>query len=645
MLFERAIEGASTLFLFDRRTQQALQEMADGAEVDSRDLQLIRLSQAAFAYYNAVDTQAVDMRRIMQHGLGLLKEVKHQKADRVFTTLAMRLEVDILVHWAALNYREAEPDARAKKIFTEEDARALSICEAMLKNLPKSFDPLPSAWYTGVLPLFPPFRNELLQFYKDRVQENRVVPLASILEKVRADMVIIAGIIRTKQFLSEHSSQPPPHTLYMRFMCSGVKPVARFMEEGLPPGLNTASDINLPKGISGGHMENAVRGMHAQIEQARKENDLRRFTSLLLQLGIMHFLRDNPTDAIGTLVRTLRASHRLNPEDKRLRQYRHEEFADIPFMIGTGLLRLLLEEQPLMESHRPLLRNCISALLRAISLQHGYHQAFINLIIAQHLDENQEDIKATLALYLEHFNGDFAKLSSLCFRNLAWLEIRQSDNRLTPEIVRWVLLSQFASGGELTRAHKVLQELKTLYILNAHEFSITYLEVYRRAFRSKDEEFIKDLEDSNIHSALLFYIAHGYGSSCIMQTKKSTEVTIDYDNLARSIELNSDSLYFNPNNGNGLRLIDTQGQILQFGLSRTHKRWESINQMMGQRFMFYEDFLRLKKCHEMLAERLTSLGLEKKIPEFKPQDSTLAKMREALTEDQRERLRSRVFGK
>jgi len=172
MEFEQAIQNAQTLFLFDRRSQRQLQEMAEEAPARSRDRYLIQLTMAAFAYYNATDGQAADLRKIIQQAQGVLREVKQFREDRVFFTLALRMEVDLLMRLSALAYQEAEPADRAKRVYNEEDGRALSICETLLKNFPPSFDPLPSNWYSGVIPLFPPYRDEVVLFYRDRVQEH-----------------------------------------------------------------------------------------------------------------------------------------------------------------------------------------------------------------------------------------------------------------------------------------------------------------------------------------------------------------------------------------------------------------------------------------------------------------------------------------
>ncbi|MDH5753004.1 MAG: hypothetical protein OEZ59_11395 [Deltaproteobacteria bacterium] len=645
MRFEKAIQGASNLFLFDRRSQQQLQTMAEEALPKSRDLYLIRLSQAAFAYYNAVDAQALDIKRIILQSLHMVAETRRYKDDRVYTTLSMRLEVDLLLHLSALSYQEAEPEHRGGKIFNEEDSRALSICETLLKNFPPSFDPLPSSWYSGVLPLFPPFRDELLLFYKDRVQENRIPPLATMLEKLKNELIVAAGMIMTKQFLAEHKTKPPPHHLMVRLLCAGVRKVGAYLVEAVPPMLHTASDITMPRGVSGGHLESAVKSVAKQIEQSRKEKDLRQYTGQLLQLGILHFLRGNNAEAIGTLVNTLRASSRLSPEDKKNRQYRHDEFQDIPFMIGTAYLRQLLDERPLGEAHRPLLQNCRSALMRSILLQNKNHEAFVNLVLAQHFDQDGAEIDAAIDLYLAQYGRSMSELSSVTFNNLAFLGLQEKDGKFTPDIVRWMLLARIASGGDQTKGKKILQELKTLYILNAYEFTLGYLEVYKRGFRAKDEEFIKDLENNELHSAMLFYIAHGFASLSIYQPKNSTEAQVNYDNLMQSVELNSDALYFNPRNGSALRLVETQGQIIQFALGKTNQRWDNINQMMGQRFNFFEEFLRQEKCFQELSGHLKSLGLDDKIPEFKLARNAELKMLETITQDQRERLKNRVYGK
>ncbi|NIP73215.1 MAG: hypothetical protein GWO16_09405, partial [Gammaproteobacteria bacterium] len=151
----------------------------------------------------------------------------------------------------------------------------------------------------------------------------------------------------------------------------------------------------------------------------------------------------------------------------------------------------------------------------------------------------------------------------------------------------------------------MLQELKTLYILNAHDFSVAYLEDYRSAFRMKDEEFIQDLENDELHSALLFYIAHAFTSLSLQQGRGAGELQIEYANLDQAIELLGEALYFNPRNGSALRLVETQAQILQFALMRTQKRWENINQIMGQRFQLYEEYLRQERSAESLRERLS----------------------------------------
>ncbi|HKI99816.1 MAG TPA: hypothetical protein VKB51_15175 [bacterium] len=642
MEFEAAIENAQVLFLFDRRSQRQLQEMAEEAPPRSRDRYLIQLTMAAFAYYNSADGQGADLRKIIAQAMGVLREIKQFREDRVFFTLALRMEVDLLLHLSALTYQEAEPRDKPACIFNEEDTRALSICETLLKNFPTTFDPLPSAWYSGVIPLFPPFRDEVVLFYRDRVVEHRMVALTQILEKLRQELTLAAGVIRAKQFIAEHDIAVKAVDRVTRYLISNVQSIARFVETALPPSVSLTSDIALPRGITPSQLETAVGNVTRQIDAARSEKDIRKFTGHLLQLGILQFLRENPEGTVSALLRTLKASARISPEDKQIRQFQHEKFPDIPFMVGTSFLRAALEQRPGGELLRGMLDNCAAGLMRAIALQPHYHQAYVNLLVAlRHRGEPGEPDEL-IRLYLQHFKKDLEQINGTAFRNLAVQEHHANQQRLSPEVVQWLLLSEFCTGGELNKAQRMLQELKTLYILNAHDFSIAYLDAYRSSFRMKDEEFIKSLENDELHSALLFYIAHAFTSLALMQGRGGSDLVIEYANLDQAIDLNGEALYFNPRNGSALRLVDTQAQILQYALARSQKRWENINQTMGQRFQFYEEYLRQEKSTNALRERLTNLKLDDRLPELKISRPALARMSDVISEDQRDRLKHRV---
>ena len=642
--FERAIDDAQTLFLFDRRSQQRLQEMADEARPRSRDRYLIRLTQAAFAYYNSADAQATDISRIIKQAHAILKEVKRFREDRVFFTFALRLEVDLLMHQSSLIYQEADRSEKSRVIFNEEDARALSIADTLLKNFPEQFDPLPNSWYSGVVPLFPPYREELVAFYKDRLQEHRIIQLTAMLTRMRDELVIAAGIIKAKQFIAEKGVVVTAVDRVHRYLLGNVHSVGRYVDTAMPQGIHLASDITLPRGILPSQLETATRNVEAQIEQAHKEKDIRRYTGHLLQLGILHFLRENPEETVSALVRTLKASSKLAPEDKKLRQYQHEKFPDIPFMLGTSYIRALLPQAHLPEARGELMPNCLSALMQAISLQRGYHQAYINLLVALQSQggENGAEREKLFRLYLSNFGNDLAQLSALSFKNLAVMEYQSQGNKVTPDIVKWLIVSEFSTGGEFTKAKAMLQELKTLYILNAHDFSVAYLESYRTAFRLKDEEFIADLENNELHSALLFYIAHAFTSLSLVPGRNNAEIAIEYANLEQAIELNGEALYFNPKNGSALRLVDTQAQIIQFALTRTQKRWENISQSMGQRFQFYEEYLRQEKCANRLHDQLSQLNLAERLPPLKLPRPIRVRMDEVISTEQRERLKHRV---
>ena len=642
MEFEKAIEDAETLFLFDRRSQQLLQEMADEAPSNSRDRYLIRLTQAAFAYYNSAESQQLDISRIIRQATGILQEVKRFREDRVFFTMALRLEVDLLMHQSGLQYMAARETQKSSNIYNDQDARALSICETLLKNFPVTFEPLPSAWYSGVIPLFPIYKDQTVMFYKDRVQEHRMVPLAEILERIKEELTLASGIIRAKKFIAENNVVVSSQEKVEKFLIANIYNIERFVARNIPQAVHIATDIAPPRGIGHSQLEAAMKTANLQIAQARKEKDFRKYTGHLLQLGILNFLEDNPEDTVSALIRTLKSSSQLRPEDKQLRQYQHDTFPDIPFMLGTSYLKALLSQRQSVEFRHGLLSNGISGLMRALVLQKGYHQAYINLLVAFHYldDMNQRD--TLFKMYLETFDHDLSKLNNQAFRNLAFLDHQANGEMLNPEIVQWVLLAEFCTGGELTKVRQMLQELKTLYILNAHEYSIAYLDTYRTALRLKDEEFIKDLESNEVHSALLFYISHAFTSLSLLQSKNSGELLIDYANLEQSIELNSEALYFNPQNGSAMRLVETQTQILKFAFQRSQKRWENINNTMGQRFQFYEDYLRQDKCLSQLQDRMGTLGMADKIPDIRVSKPVAARMVDVITEEQRDRLRHRV---
>jgi hypothetical protein len=279
--------------------------------------------------------------------------------------------------------------------------------------------------------------------------------------------------------------------------------------------------------------------------------------------------------------------------------------------------------------------------MQALVLQPAYHHAYVNLTVDLRYRGHAEEQEQLLRLYLRRFDNSLAALNGLVFRNLAFIE-HEAKGAITPEIVKWVLLAQFSTGGEPTGANKLLQELKTLFVLNAHDFSVAYLDAYRSAFRMKDEAFIEDLKDDGLHSAVLFYIAHAFTSLSLQQGRNNGELQIKHDNLDQAIELNSEALYFNARNGSALRLADTQAQILQFALARISKRWENINQMMGQRFQLYEEYLRHRKSADALRERLANLKLDERLPALQVSPLAQSRMEEVVSPEQRDRLQQRV---
>lgn len=644
MIYEKAIDDAKKMFLFDRLSQQQLHAMAETADPGSHDRSLILLTQAAFAYYKAIEQPENDLLETVRAVQALLREAKQYREDRVFTTMALKLEVDVLLQSAALAYLESSKHSRRIPVMTEDDQRALSICETLLRNLPTQFDPLPTAWYSSLVPLFPTFRDDMLDFYAERGRDHRSGPLGRILAQVRREMVVAAGIVQAKQFITGHQLRfENPHVL-KTWLLAGVREVMPKLEASLPQALETASDIALPKGITQAELDSAVSNVNAQIGQSRAEKDIRKYTASLVQLGILNFLRQAPEETIRSLVQALRATQRINPEDKKLRQYRHEEFPDIPFMIGSSFLQIALASRQQRGIDREMLAKGQTGLMRALVLQRNYHHAFVNLTLCATLSANarlQEDV---VLLYLSQFGGDLGLVAATAFRNMALVNHQNSFQILTPQSVRMLILAAFCSGGQATKAKQMLQELKTLYVLNAHDHSVAYLEAYRNALRVKDAEFVADLEDAGLHSALLFYMGHAFTSRALAAGKYDSQLSLDHAQFDQGIELAGESLFFNPKNSSALRLVDTQVQVLQYALQRSEKRWEAMAGSMGQRFQVYEDFLRQEKSCKLLKDRLTGLNLGHLVPDLKIAPATMHRMESSITAVQRERLRQRVLG-
>lgn len=642
MIFEKAIDDAATMFLFDRRSQQQLHDMAEAAQPGSKDRYLIRLTQAAFIYYNDFESQGWDIRTSIRQAQAILREVKQFRGDRIFYTLALRMEVDILMHVSRLNYSDAPSADKQKSLYNEEDERASAICDSLLKNFPPNIDLLPNAWYTSLLPLFPTFQEEVLKFYGDRVKENRIEILQSILNRIKEELITAQGIVGAKKFLSRSKTDLSESQWVNDLLLSSVRNVIVRLDDEMPVAAQVVSDINVPKGISQGQLELAVKNVEKELEQANAEMDMRKFTASQLQLGVLNFLRSNEGATIQALVGTLRASANLDPEFKKLRQYRHDQFSDIPFMIGTSFLRLELAARE-AEDYEPngYLEKSIQGLMRAVQLNGHYHQAYVNLLTAMYL-ASQPGQDEVIQLYLDSLGGNAAEMDTQLFRNLAVLEAKANNTNMHSGAIRWLLLSYFGMGGEPTKGRKLLQDLKTLYILNAHELASRYLETYRSALRQNDEEFIADMEDDAIHSAVLFHIAHAFGSRSLGHGKNTEEVVVGHEFLEQSIELNTDALFFNPNNAAALRLVETQKSVIEFALKRSEKRWEQINSNLSNRFNFYEDYLREIKSRDFLKERLGSVNLGQMMPDMELSESATLRMDVTLTTEQKERLRNRV---
>ena len=312
-------------------------------------------------------------------------------------------------------------------------------------------------------------------------------------------------------------------------------------------------------------------------------------------------------------------------------------------MIGSCYLQLELADLANMDEEPVLLSKGKTSLMRAVELNPRYHQAFANLALAVSLEDKDEEADEITRLYLEQFNNDLSLVNRAVFGNRALRSYRNQGNQATPGLMKWLLLASLCTGGVLTAGKKMLQELKTLYVLNAHEYGAAYLDSYRSALRTNQESFIEDLRDDNLHSALLFFIAHALHYSAITMGRGGEDLRVELDGLDDGIDLNAEALYFNRRNNSAERLVQSQVQLLQYLSRRTEKRWEDINTKLGQRFQMYEDYLREQRSAGHLKSRLAEIGREELVPRIQVSRAVRLKMDGVIDQEQRQRIRDRVM--
>ncbi|MDH4224606.1 MAG: hypothetical protein OEW12_03050 [Deltaproteobacteria bacterium] len=643
MEFENVIKNAGNLFLFDRLSQQQLFEMAESARKGTRDYALIKLTQAAFGYYNALDDGGVNLEPSILQALGVVQEVREYQGDRAFDALASKMEVDMLLHLSYLKTDKTNQDFQVEQLLQEEDLKALAICQNLLKQFPVSFDPLPQTWYTSLIPLLPPFKTQVLSFYKDRVTENRILHLTDIFKHVKQEIITAEGVILAKRFLTENQVMVESPAKLKKILSERPRRIAQLIRENTTGNPSVASDIKIPTGIGTRHLNDALTKLEELLKSARQKRDAKTFTGHLLHGAILHFLRGDWAANIKSLVQTLRSSRTLSKEDRKVRMHRHEEFSDIPFMVGTSFLELGLSATEDRENQF-LFSQARVSLLQTLALNPAYHQAYVNLILTMGLlwETSQTELEELAALYLKTFQNHLGLLHHHFFTNLAVLDAKRSGQTYSVGMAQWLFISQLSGGGELTEGKKMLQELKTLYVLNAHEVAGAYLNTYRHHVRMENPVFMGDIQDDLLHSAILFYIAHALTYLSIKQGQEESDLELDFDRLKRAIETTTESLFFNRKNSSAIRLVETQSQLLTFVISRLERKWERIKQHMSQRFQMYEDYLRLVKIRNVLNSRLMDLGLHTLTTDSKLSLSVVSKIEMYMSSSQRERIEERV---
>ncbi|MDH4121201.1 MAG: hypothetical protein OEV94_05825 [Deltaproteobacteria bacterium] len=645
MIFEEAIQDRQVLFLFDRLTQHKLVEMSQGARPGTTDHALFQLTLAAFSYYHAL-ADGAEMEPILQPALDMVRKVKQSFDDQVFLTLARKLEMDLLLRISLERLRAARGDSSA--LVHEEDLLAQELAEVMLEEIPHKTEALPDEWMCEWLPLWPPYKEQVLAFYDNPEKEKQRETLGKLLKELRGEVMTSLGVVRAKRLISESQLEMESPSILITMLSNATPRVTQILLEMFPPDFLFPSDIVIPSTVTPRHLNDALLSLEGTLAQSLKAQDTHKYTSYLLHQGIMRFLLGNWQGAVQSLVQTLRASRRIPAEDRKLRMYRHEEFSDIPFMVGTSYLRLALAEDIRPEDTAKALSRAQSGLLRAASLNRDYHQALVNLGIALGLDHSQgEAARMTLFHhYLDRFGGKLAAVFNSFMRNQARIEYLREGNQYSPAMAMWLVLSHLAGPAELTTGQQMLQELKTLYVLNAHEFSASYLRQYKRLIRTSDPEFGEDIDDDGLHSAILFYMAHAHVYLAIGRKKdpktKVEETEVNYPTMREGVELLSQSLGHNAANSSARRLVETLGQLLVFLMKKTEKKWETARLQPAIRFTLYEETLRQKDVLGLMKEKMTPLNLGSLVPDYSLPEATQGRIDQLLTSDQKSRLAQRV---
>ena len=628
MQFTWAIENAATLMLFDTLSQQRLAEIAAQAEERSLDYYLIRLSQASLYLHNVDQQEPSKITETLARCARFLRQLRGIKAPPSLAVMALFLELDILLHRSRLTLEE-DPQNR-QLLFNDDDKKAYLLGKRLMSSLPGTLNPLPDSWHSAFIPLMPRFRQQIMEFYQEKTVERRAYSLSEILIHIRSLLHAALGIILAKQYLVQHTRGALSEEDIRRWFCQDLGKLRGVLGEQLARQVQIMRDPRLPRGVSRTAMMLAISENTQHLQEVSKKGDRRIQASAYFKQGTLAFMAVQPQHVLHALSETLDANKQLTPQEKAERQQNHALFPDLPFMVGTAYLWLA---KPLLQARtkgveaqrNDYLKKAESAFMQAILLQPTFHDAYVNLALVSQL-LNSPHLERLYRLYLDRFGGDIKQLKGTVFVNRAFL-INEGQHvahqPFLPESYKWLLLSRFCSGGSRTAAGRMLRDLKSLFILQGHGISAGYLRLYQQSLM-REPSFAEDLKNPELHSAILFYLAHAFTYLSLPGHRKQVQddgQIMDYQHFARGIRLNGQALFFNPQNPSALSLISTQRFALRFALRKSEQRWETANHpARAQRA--YEEYLRQMQCHALLSARIQTLKLSQPLP--RPQFSAKA---------------------
>ncbi len=659
MLFKQALENIETLFLFDMHSQRKLRELAQAADPGSQDWRLLRTTEVAIFFYNHSDGMRGDRIHGIQSALKVVGRLKRSGADRLTITMALRLEMDLLATRSAFGLETVIPEEQHTAMFTKFDQRALEVGEALLEHFP-SLNPLPVEFHRLLCPLMPPYQREVLNFYRATTQKERVSALTLLLKTHQRHLVALVGMLRAKRMLASHKMRVGNLKQAQKLFSLDAQTLHVQALKRVEGVVSLAVDLTLPNIISIGRLAQQIVNMRKNIQQLKaRQAPPDEMADNLLTIGILLFLHKESEAAIEALVEALEVSNTIPKKLKRQRKNCHALFADIPFMIGVSYLRihgfdaLQLGKAPTNseEAHkkRHILQQAARSFLQAITLEKKYSQAYANLGIVYALQNNQTEQANLFRCMLQVFGHELNNHSSGQFINLAVIA-QKNKSHLQPSAIQWALISILCNTQKTQDNSHFLQELRTLYTLKAHRELTEMYRQYTRNLKVRDPDFVAAMGDPHMHSAVLFYIAHGYCFFMIQKQQNTDSVpthvssnnTLDYSFFHRSIVLNADAIYYDNQNVNAKRLAQTHKELLETIWKGLLQGWQEqrVSTMRGA--TLYQEMLQVKMLSKTIGERLQGADIAQTLPQLDVSVDVQKKINQLIRSEHRSSIQRRA---